>query len=66
MHAVVIHADIHDLAEAKKGLESDVIPTMRQAPGFQCAYFIALDDTHGVSVSVFDTEEHALGGRAAA
>ncbi len=59
MHAVVIHADISDMAEAKRGLNEEVIPTMKGAPGFLGAYFVALDDTHGVSIEVFETEEEA-------
>ena len=59
MHAVVIHADIHDLAEAKRGIEEDVIPTIRNARGFRGAYFVAVDDSHGFSIQVFETEEQA-------
>ena len=32
---------------------------MKGAPGFLGAYFVALDDTHGVSIEVFETEEEA-------
>ncbi len=59
MHAIVIHANIHDQAEAKRGLEQEVIPMMKGAPGFVGAFFVALDDTHGVSIEVFETEEQA-------
>jgi hypothetical protein len=59
MHATVIHADITDLAEAKRGLEQEVIPMIKGAPGFISAYFVAVDDTHGISIAVFETEEQA-------
>jgi hypothetical protein len=59
MHAIVIHANISDLAEAKRGLDEEVIPMMKGAPGFLGAYFVAVDDTHGVSIEVFETEEQA-------
>ncbi len=59
MHAIVIHADITDLAEAKRGLAEEVIPMMKGAPGFVGAYFVAIDDTHGVSIQVYETEEQA-------
>jgi hypothetical protein len=59
MHAIVIHANISDLAEAKRGLNEDVIPMMKGAPGFIAAYFVAVDDTHGVSIEVFESEEQA-------
>jgi hypothetical protein len=59
MHAIVIHANIHDPEEAKRGLDEDVIPMVRNAPGFVAAYFVALGDGQGVSIEVFQTEEQA-------
>jgi hypothetical protein len=59
MHAIVIHANISDLSEAKRGLDEEVLPMMKGAPGFVGAYFVAVDDKHGVSVQVFETEEQA-------
>ena len=59
MHAHVVHVEIQDVGEAMKGLEESVIPNLKQAPGFIGAYFVAVDDSHGVSVAVFDTEEQA-------
>jgi hypothetical protein len=59
MHATVIHAGITDLAEAKRGLDQEVIPMMKGAPGFVGAYFVAVDDAHGISIQVFETEEQA-------
>jgi hypothetical protein len=58
MHARVINAKIADLAEAKRGLDED-IPGIKGAPGFLGAYFVAVDDSHGVSIEVFETEEQA-------
>lgn len=59
MHARVIHADITNLAEAKRGLEEEVIPRITGAPGFVGAFFVAVDEAHGVSIEVFETEEQA-------
>ena len=59
MHATVVRADIHDRAEAKRGLDEEILPMMKGAPGFVAAYFVAVDDTHGVSIQVFETEEQA-------
>ena len=59
MHARVIHANIADLAEAKRGLNEEVLPRIKGAPGFLGAYFVAVDDSHGVSIEVFETEEQA-------
>jgi hypothetical protein len=59
MHATVVHVNIHDQAEAKRALDQEFIPMLRGAPGFVGAYFVAVDDTHGVSIQVFETEEQA-------
>jgi len=59
MHAIVIHANITDLAEATRGLSEEVLPMMKGAPGFVGAYFVAVDETRGFSVEVFETEEQA-------
>lgn len=56
---MVIHANLHDRAEAKGSLNDEVIPMMKGMPGFVGAYFVAVDDTHGVSIEVFETEGQA-------
>jgi hypothetical protein len=62
VHAVVVHVELKDLAEAKRGLEEQIIPMQKQAPGFKGAYFIDLGDGHGMSVQAWDTEEQAKAG----
>jgi hypothetical protein len=62
MYATVVHADIHDTDEATRGLHETVIPQLKQAPGFVAAYFVRVDEGHGVSVVVFETEEQARSG----
>jgi hypothetical protein len=59
MHATVVHVQIHDQAEAKRALDQEFIPMLKGAPGFVGAYFVAVDDTHGVSIQVFETEAQA-------
>ena len=59
MHARVIHANISDLAEARRGLDEEVIRGIKAARGFLGAYFVAIDDSHGISIEVFETEELA-------
>ena len=55
----MIHANIADLGEAKRGLD-EVIPRLRAAAGFLGAYFVAVDDLRRViSIEVFETEELA-------
>ena len=58
MHAHVVNVDITDSDAATKGLE-ELVPTVKAAPGFVHGYWIRLDDTHGTSVAVFETEEQA-------
>ena len=59
MHATVVHVNIDDQAEAKRALDQEFIPMLKAAPGFVGAYFVAVDDTHGVSIQVFETEQQA-------
>ena len=59
MHAIVIHASISDRTEAKRGLDEMVLPMIKESPGFVGAYFVAVDDSHGLSIDVFETEEQA-------
>ncbi len=56
--AIVIRANISDLAEAKRDL-GEVIRGIREARGFLGAYFMAIDDSHGISIEVFETGELA-------
>jgi hypothetical protein len=58
MHAHVVNVDITDSDAATKGLE-ELVPTVKAAPGFVAGYWIRLDEGHGTSVTVFDTEEQA-------
>ena len=59
MHAIVLHANITDLTDAEQGLSDRVLPTMKRTPGFLGAYFVAVDDMHGIWVEVFETEDQA-------
>jgi hypothetical protein len=62
MHAVIVQVEILDDAEARKGLE-DVVAMVKQAPGLVAAYWVRLDDRHGTSIAVFETEEQAHAGK---
>ncbi len=58
MYAHVVAVDITDAEEAVKGL-NELIPNVKATPGFVAGYWIRLDQSHGASVAVYDTEEHA-------
>ena len=58
MHAVVVNVEITDPDAARKGLD-DLVPQVKAAPGFVAAYWVRLDDAHGTSVAVFESEAQA-------
>ena len=62
MHAVVVDVEIHDPEAARSGLEEQVLPMVKGAPGFVAGYWVALDDAHGSSIVVFETKEQARAG----
>ena len=59
MWAVVVEVDINDVSAATQGLQDQVLPNVRQAPGFVGGYWIRLDDNHGTSFVVFESESQA-------
>jgi len=62
MHAVVATVNIvqGQFESSRKVLREDVVPQVRQAPGFVKGYWtISADATTGTSLVVFDTKEHA-------
>jgi hypothetical protein len=59
MWAVVITLDLDDTAVAKQELTEQVVPALRQAPGFVGGYWIQFDERHGTSIAVFEREEQA-------
>jgi heme-degrading monooxygenase HmoA len=62
MHAVFVRLTLEAGRgdEAEKILHDVVVPTARQATGFQSGYWARSDDrTKGASVEVFDTEANA-------
>ncbi len=62
MYAVVATVDITDGEAATKGLAEQVIPMVKQAPGFVGGYWVRLDEGHGTSIVVFETEAQARAG----
>ena len=58
MHAQVITVEITDAETAVKNLE-ELVPQVKASPGFVAGYWVRLDDSHGTSIAVFDTEDHA-------
>jgi hypothetical protein len=61
MHAVVTRATIHDLAQGRKFLNDQGIPRLKQAPGFVRGNWVALTESSGTGMIVFESEEAARG-----
>ena len=61
MWAVATDVDISDTGAARD-LLPNVVSIVRQAPGFVAGHWVQLDEGHGTSLVVFDTEENARAG----
>ena len=60
MHAVVVKVSIQDFETARKGLKENVVPAVRQAPGFVAGYWTRSEDgTNGIGMILFDSQESA-------
>jgi heme-degrading monooxygenase HmoA len=62
MYAVVTTDDITDRTAADKTVVEQVMPMVKQAPGFVGGYWVRFDGGQGASVVVFETEEQARAG----
>ena len=61
MHAVVVNVTIRDLEGGRKMLEEEVVPRIKQAPGFVAGYWTSSGDDRGMSMMVFESEDAANG-----
>lgn len=60
MHAVVLKVSIKDYEGARKALTEQVVPRVKQAPGFVAGYWTQSDDrSNGVGMIVFESEDAA-------
>ncbi len=60
MHAVVVRVTISDFETARQGLRDQVVPTVKQAPGFVAGYWTRSDDgSDGLGMVVFESEDAA-------
>lgn len=60
MNAVVIRVTFNDPAAAEEMLHNEIVPTVSKIPGFTAGWWTRdLDNTNGMGVMVFDTEETA-------
>lgn len=64
MHAVLIEVDVSgvDREQGLTVLREQIVPGIRAMPGFQSGTWLAgNDEGRGLSLTVWDTEEHARG-----
>ena len=61
MHAVVVNVTINDFEGGRQMLEEEVVPRVKQAPGFVAGYWTRAEDNSGLSMMVFESEEAARG-----
>lgn len=60
MHAVVVSVTINDFDQARGMLQEQIVPQVKQAPGFVAGYWVAFDGHQsGKSVIAFESEEQA-------
>ena len=61
MHAVVVRVTINDAEASAEALQNQVVPQVKQAPGFHAGYWTRLGNS-GLSIVVLETEEAANAG----
>ena len=60
MHAVVVSVTIHDGEEATKDLRGEIVPRVKQAPGFVAGYWVRVENgDKGRGTIVFESEDAA-------
>jgi hypothetical protein len=62
MHALVTRVTIHNADHTREVLNSQVVPQVSAAPGFQTGYWTWLTNgggVNGLALMVFDSEENA-------
>ena len=60
MHAVILSVTIHDYDEATTYLRNEIVPRVKQAPGFVAGYWVSIPDgDQGRGTIVFESEDAA-------
>ena len=62
MHAVFVTVKVEDVEAAQANLRDEVVPRVKQAPGFVAGYWTRSEDSRrGMSMVVFESEDAANG-----
>jgi hypothetical protein len=59
MHAVVGNVTIRDFERGLPILRDEIVPRVKQTPGLVNAYWLRSEDSRGMSVIVFESEDAA-------
>ena len=60
MHAVIVSVTINDFEEATTYLRNEIVPRVKQAPGFVAGYWVTIQGrSQGRGTMVFDSEDSA-------
>ena len=60
MHAVIVSVTINDGEEATKHLRNEIVPRVKQAPGFVAGYWVSIEGgDKGRGTIVFESEDNA-------
>ena len=58
MHAVIVSVTVNDGEAATTQLRNEIVPRVKQAPGFVAGYWVGKED-QGTGVVVFESEDAA-------
>jgi len=61
MHAVVVKVTLNDPEAAVENLRSQIVPRVKEAPGFVAGYWYGDRQTNGNATIILDSEENAKG-----
>jgi hypothetical protein len=62
MHAVIVSVTINDSEKATANLREQIVPMVKQAPGFVAGYWVRLDSdagSQGRGTMIFESEDAA-------
>jgi hypothetical protein len=60
MHAVAVRVSFNDVDAAEEGLHSQIVPMVKQAPGFVSGWWTRSQDrSNGLALMVFESEDAA-------
>jgi hypothetical protein len=57
-----VKGTVHDVEQGRTFLREQVIPSLKQAPGFVSGAWVKLGENEGTSIIIFDSEEAARAG----